>query len=196
MQVIGSDFALIGDAGATRTLFAVLDDPSPAVRAAAVAALAAHHAMSSDPQQQAMFTALEREQRAALLKLYATETDGGVVFALLEALDQPTGRRGGPDVVARADLFGGDIRLAVRCVRSDVKVTAARLVGPEIPGARVELTCGDQVISGLGGGPASAPVAAGRYPLAVEVTTAGGHTTTIALGALVANADGELALER
>jgi hypothetical protein len=196
MQVVGSGLALIGDAAATHAMIAVLGDPSPVVRAAAVAVVSPAHTVSSDPEEQARFAALERDQRAALMKLYATETDGDVLFVLLEVLDQPTGRRGGPDVVAHADLFGDDIRLAVRCARPDVKVTAARLVGPDVPGARIELTCGDHVDSGLGGTAPTQMVAAGRHPLTVEVTVAGGKTTTLALGTLVANGDGELLLER
>jgi hypothetical protein len=195
IQAIGSGPGLVGDARGTHAMLAQLGDPSPVVRAAVVAVVAPRHAVSSDAKEQAAFAALEREQRAALLKLFATETDTDVVFALLDALDQPTGRRGGPDVVAHADLFGDDIRLAVRCVRPDVKVTATRLVGPDVPGARIELTCGDHVVNGLGG-TAPAKVAAGRHPLAVEVTLASGTTTTLALGTLVANRDGELVLER
>jgi hypothetical protein len=192
LDSIASGVALVGNVAATRAAIGLLADPSPVVRAAAVAAVAPHRSMSSDANEQAVFERLERDQRDALAKLFASEPDPDVVFALLGVLEHPSGRTRGPDVVGHADLFRDDLRLAVRCTH-DVKVTGARLLGPAIPGARIELTCGSSVQQ-IAQTPA-AQVTAGRHPLAVEVTIAG-KPVTLTLGTLVANASGELALER
>ena len=187
---------LVGDTASVHAVLALLDDPSPEIRVAAVAAAAPRDAMSSDPAENARFHRLAREERAALARRMARETDRSVLFALVVDAQLHTGPHG-PPIVAGIVLSGAGFTVDVRCARPGVRIRSPRLVASEhgrpvaLP-AGISVQCGPTT-TGAGGPTGSVP--AGSYALSLEATV-NGAPFALQLGTLVAAPDGALTSSR
>ncbi len=183
---------------AVTAMVALTSDPAPAIRAAAVASVARTWGwQSSDAKEEVARKKLQRETRAALAKLYASEPENVVLAALVSAYgDALPARRDGPDVVAYLGARGGELSVDVACTRH-VKLTGGKLLasgkgGTVEAAARIVLACNGTSFGG--GSTTGKELAAGAYQLSVEVRVAG-KPVTIPLGAVVVGATGELALD-
>jgi hypothetical protein len=184
---LGDDMDVIGDADSIHAVIGLLIDADPTVREAAVAVATPHGASSSDPKEQARFRALEREQRTALERRYAVETDPRVLYALVEALDHPPARPSGPPIVARAQGTARGLFVKVRCVRPGARMTDAHVTGG-VSVNRIDYECSG-TLTGQGGAREATPP--GRYPVALEAKV-DGKPVTVPLGTAVVAADGTL----
>jgi hypothetical protein len=196
LAAIADSFDLPGEVDAIRAAIVLLADREAELRAAAAGVVGRMGASSSDPELDKRIRMLAREQKAALVKRFAVETDDGVVFALaLVAGDPPPPRTIGAAVVARGRLVGGMIDVQARCVRA-ANASAAKLVvataGTTMAvTGNIQLTCGARV-TGYGGGTTS-KLGAGTYAVAVELVV-DNKPTTLAIGTLTVDANGALAL--
>jgi hypothetical protein len=186
---------------AIHATIALLADPAPAIRAAAIAAVAhAADVITSDAPEQAKINQLGRESRAAVTTRYAKESDPSVLYTIAEAYrDKPLGgRRGGPVVAAEARVERAMIDVSVRCLErghayAHAKVTATRAGAPVALRYNVSYSCGSAGEGTGGNGPDSAPPP-GRYDLTFEAEVDHTHVT-IPLGTLTSDG-AELALAR
>ena len=196
LRALADSDDLVGDTASVHAVLALLDDPSPDLRVAAVAAAAPRDAMSSDPAENARFHRLAREERAALARRMTRETDPAVLFALVVDAQLHTGPHG-PPIVAGIVLSGAGFNVDVRCARRGVRIRTPRLVASE-HGRPVALPAGISVQCGqttTGAGSATGPVPAGRYALSLEATV-NGAPFALPLGTLVAAPGGALTLSR
>src|SRR5262249_44523596 len=120
------------DDKAMHAMLALFADASPIVRAAAVVA-AAHNFDwdSSDKAERAPVKKLRAEVRTAMTKLFATEPDNRVLYALAQGFERGKlaipDRKGGPAVAAEVNVVAGRIQVTVECLRG-VKLKDAKLL--------------------------------------------------------------------
>ncbi len=196
LVTVQGSFAVVDDAAGLRAIVALVDDPSPRVRTAAIDAGARlTEISSSDAQTTKRIATLRAQLAASLTKRFATEQDPTVLAAIVatfqDTFKRPLPpRKTGPALVARTTAAGQTIDVDIRCIKptraKDMKLVAtANGVAHSVDAFNIALHCGDGTGVGGGGGTALAP---GRYALTVELGTKPAPTT-LALGTLVVGAD-------
>lgn len=188
------------NASAVRAMVALLPDPSPVVRAAAIdAAARPADGMSSDKAEQKQLTKLAGEARDAITKLYATETNNDVVFAIADSFDRifrralPS-RKGAPAIAARLEVDHAILRIDVICTTKRAGVSHAKLVATQqgTPVPVTSYTIAPRCSDGSDGGGGSNDIALppGTYNLAVELELDKKHVTQ-SIGTLIRDPNGE-----
>jgi hypothetical protein len=199
LEVARRGFGLSNDHASVRAAAALIDDPAPQVRAAAIAtAVGPARVTTSDRDQQRKLDALAVEIRGSLAKRYAIEQDPRVVAAIIAAyqdsLNKPLPpRASGPRFVATATLSDSSLGADVYCVRPS-RITDSELIA-KVGGARykpafnVTVHCnGSASTGGLADG---TTLPTGTYELIVELTIAGSPKVELSIGTLVVHASGE-----
>jgi hypothetical protein len=179
-------------------IVALLADPVPAIRAAAVLTVAHTWGwQSSDAKEDARRKQIQRDTRAALAKLFVSEPDNLVLAALASVYENLPPRRGGPAAVARVSVRGGILVVQVDCLHRD-NLTTGKLLATgkggtvDVPNAQIMVAC-NGMASGGGGTPGK-DLAPGTYQLSIGVKVAG-KPTTIGLESVSVAPNGELTLE-
>lgn len=203
LHVAGRGFGLASDLASARAIAALIDDPDPDVRAAAISAAATPaQTTMGDRAKQAQLDAEVARIRTAVARRFATEQEPGVLAAILAAYDSsfrkpPPSRTTGPRLVAIAELTADYLDVDVFCVRPSRVTDSAVIVtsgATRVPtgGVNVHVRCTGS--TSTGGGSGAPPV--GRYGLAVELAVAGAGKVTLPLGTLIVEPSGERRLER
>jgi hypothetical protein len=186
-----SDFVDSEPAG--RAAIALLADPAPSIRAAAVVAVArAAEVITSDAKEQARLDRLARDGRTAVSALLAHETDERVRYAIAAASrGKLSGRHTGAPVGANAVVGNGTLEVSVACFErghhfsNDSKLVVTKS-GSEIK-LRYSLgwDCNGEGQSTGDNGLETAPPA-GRYDMSADLVIDRKHVV-IPLGTLVSD---------
>lgn len=198
LAVAGRGFGLSENFAELARIATLIDDPDPAVRAAAIATAAQPaQVTTSDQAQQRKLTAYSATTRTAIAKRYATEQEPRVLAAILAAYDisfrkPPPVRATGPRAVGLPRLVEASLGVDIYCLRP-TKVTSAEIVlttgTTRVPTGNFNVSVHCAGSSSTGGGVGEPP--AGTYEITVELTIQGGSKVTLPLGRLTVDATGE-----
>ncbi len=181
-------------------VIALLADPDPAVRAAAVPVAGLVASIGGDPDSPA--TVANRETaKTALANRYQVETDPDALYALVQGeRRRAKPAQAAPPAVARVKLERGAIVVDVICLAPNARASDAKLTAVTAGGTAVALTAssialhcdGDQASTVQRGNAMPPP---GRYTLALELDV-DRKPVVQPLGTLAIDATGEVVLSR
>ncbi|HUJ61272.1 MAG TPA: hypothetical protein VLX92_22365 [Kofleriaceae bacterium] len=196
----GEDY--FADPAAVRAVLALVADPDPGVRAAAVE-LGSRPAgvISSDRAEQKRLDALAVEARKTIEKQYAVETSRPVLFAIASLYRNVLhralpSRRGAPPIAAAVHVEQASLEVDVICLDphahvSDARLSATRDGAPAtIAAFNVSPYCADP---STGVGAAGPPPPPGHYELTLELVL-DRRRVTMPVGSLVVAPSGEATL--
>lgn len=186
--------ALFADALGVAAVLTLVDAPEPAVRAAAVGAVASVWGWSGGDRAQAdRNRTLRRQVARALARRFAVEQDGAVLAAIAVAHRGRAlpPRRGAPPIAATAAIAADALHVEASCLRR-ARAQHPQLFADGAPTSGwVSVTCGrDQ----FGGGDGVAPTwTAGPHRLELHLLV-DRAPVVVPLGTLTSDATGELTL--
>ncbi len=195
---IRSPMQVINDPQVAEQVIALLAEPDPAVRAAAVPVAGLVATTAGDPDSPAT-TSNREAAKTALASRYRVETEPDVLYALANssALD-PAPAKAAPPAVARVGVRNGKLAIDVICLapsaRADnVKLTAIPATGNSLLGSTMAVHCrGFQGSDITGMSPMPLP---SHFALTLELAVDGKHFAQ-RLGTIAFDATGELVLSR